>query len=171
MTRRQRRLAAVSCLLLGVMGAAALAFTAFNKNMMYFYTPTDLYDHEISSNAVMDLGGLVKKGTVVHGQGMEVSFVVTDCTRSVPVRYTGMLPDLFRAGQGVVATGSMKQGTFVATRILAKHDSSYMPANVAKRVRAADAKGRRDCGEFKQLKDGPTTAGATRAAVSGNARS
>ncbi|MDN5873475.1 MAG: cytochrome c maturation protein CcmE [Sinobacteraceae bacterium] len=156
MTRRQRRLAAVSCLVLGVAGAAALAFTAFNKNLMYFYTPTDLYDHQIASTAVMDLGGLVKKGSVVHGQGMEVSFIVTDCTRSVPVRYTGILPDLFRPGQGVVATGSLKQGTFEATRILAKHDSSYMPANVAKRVKEADARGRRDCGQFKALNDGTT---------------
>lgn len=167
MTRRQRRMAAVSCLVLGVAGAAALAFTAFNKNMMYFYTPTDLYDHQVSHRAVMDLGGLVKKGSIVRGAGMEVSFIMTDCTHSVPVRYTGVLPDLFRQGQGVVATGRMEGGgTFVASRILAKHDSQYMPANVAQRVKAADAKGRRDCGEFKSLDKGPTKAGGARATLS-----
>lgn len=115
----------------------------------------------------MDLGGLVKKGSVVRGAGMEVSFIMTDCTHSVPVRYTGVLPDLFREGQGVVATGRMEGGgTFVANRILAKHDSSYMPANVAKRVKAADAKGRRDCGEFKPLSDEPVKARAASAALS-----
>ncbi|HEU0195889.1 MAG TPA: cytochrome c maturation protein CcmE [Nevskiaceae bacterium] len=152
MTRRQRRLAAVSALLVGVAGATVLAFTAFNKNMMYFYTPTDLYQHDVSSHAVMDLGGLVKKGSVVHGKGMEISFIVTDCTHSVPVRYSGVLPDLFRAGQGVVTTGRMEGGTFVASRVLAKHDSTYMPPSVAKQVKEADLQGRRNCGEFKSFK-------------------
>ncbi|TAM11421.1 MAG: cytochrome c maturation protein CcmE [Nevskiaceae bacterium] len=157
MTRRRRRLAAVSVLVLGVGAAAALALTAFNKNITYFYTPTDLYEQHITSHAVMDLGGLVQKGSIVHGAGMEISFIVTDCTRTIPVRYTGVLPDLFRDGQGVVATGRLNgDGSFVASRILAKHDSSYMPENVAARVKQADAEGRRNCGEFKSMQ--PTSA-------------
>lgn len=152
MTRRRRRLAAVSVLVLGVGGAAALALTAFNKNITYFYTPTDIYEQHITSHAVMDLGGLVQMGSIVHGAGMDIAFVVTDCTRSIPVRYSGVLPDLFRAGQGVVATGRLNgDGTFVASRILAKHDSSYMPENVAARVKQADAEGRKNCHEFKPM--------------------
>lgn len=164
MTRRQRRMAAVSCLVLGVGAAAALAFTAFSKNMMYFYTPTDLADRAVPRSAMMDLGGLVERGSVKRGSGLNIRFVVTDCSHSIPVRYDGILPDLFREGQGVVATGHLNtDGTFVATRILAKHDSSYMPPSVARQVKAADARGRRDCGEFKPL-EGPAARALTASA-------
>lgn len=152
MTRRQRRMAAVICLVIGVGAAAALAFTAFRKNMMYFYTPSDLANRDAPRSAVMDLGGLVEKGSVVKGQGLNIHFTMTDCTHQVPVAYDGVLPDLFREGQGVVATGHMDtNGTFVANRILAKHDSSYMPPNVARQVKAADMQGRKDCGDFKAV--------------------
>lgn len=152
MTRRQRRMAAVAVLVLGVGGAAALAFTAFRNNMMYFYTPTDLLARRPPAGAVMDLGGLVQRGTVVRGKGLDIRFLVTDCRHAVPVRYDGVLPDLFRAGQGVVITGRMdRQGTFIASRILAKHDSRYMPPQVAREVRAADLKGRRDCGDYQSI--------------------
>lgn len=143
---------AVCCLVLGVGTAAVLAFSAFRKNMMYFYTPSDLLAANAPRSAVMDLGGLVKKGTVVHGRGLNVNFMVTDCHNQVPVRYDGVLPDLFRPGQGVVVTGHLNgSGTFVASRVLAKHDSTYMPPNVAREVKAADLQGRRDCGSFKDV--------------------
>lgn len=145
-------MAAVACLVVGVGVAAALAFTAFRKNMMYFYTPTDLLAHNAPRSAVMDLGGLVKNGSVVRGQGLNISFIMTDCTHQVPVTYDGVLPDLFRQGQGVVATGHLNaDGTFVASRILAKHDSTYMPPSVARQVKAADRQGRKDCGNFKNV--------------------
>lgn len=160
MTRRQRRMAAVACLVLGVGVAAALAFTAFRKNMMYFYTPTDLADSAAPRSAVMDLGGLVQKGSVVKGQGLNIRFTMTDCSHQVPVAYDGVLPDLFREGQGVVATGHLgTNGTFVASRILAKHDSSYMPPNVARQVKAADLQGRKDCGAFKSMQAAAAPAG------------
>ena len=166
MTRRQRRSVAVVALVLGVGGATLLAVTAFRKNVMYFYTPTDLSEHAVAAGAVMDLGGLVKPGSLQHGQGMAISFVMTDCHHQVPVTYDGVLPDLFREGQGVVATGELNAGdTFVASRILAKHDSSYMPPNVARQVKAADAQGRKDCGAFKPVdRPSQTTASAAQAA-------
>lgn len=148
-------MAAVTCLVVGVGVAATLAFTAFRKNMMYFYTPTDLVARNAPRSAVMDLGGLVKKGSVVKGQGLNISFIVTDCSHQLPVTYNGVLPDLFRQGQGVVATGHLDgDGTFVASRILAKHDSTYMPPSVARQVKAADMQGRRDCGNFKSVDSG-----------------
>jgi len=148
-------MAAVTCLVVGVGVAAALAFTAFRKNMMYFYTPTDLVARNAPRSAVMDLGGLVKQGSVVEGQGLNISFIVTDCSHQLPVVYDGVLPDLFRQGQGVVATGHLNaDGTFVASRILAKHDSTYMPPSVARQVKAADVQARRDCGNFKSVDGG-----------------
>lgn len=163
MTRRERRTMLVAVLIVGVVAATALAVTAFRKNMMYFYTPTDLAANDVPAGAVMDLGGLVKPGTLVHGTGMAIRFVMTDCHHQVPVTYDGVLPDLFREGQGVVATGRLgTNGTFVASRILAKHDSSYMPPNVARQVEAADREGRRDCGAFKPADDKAMTAAAVR---------
>lgn len=160
MTRRQRRSAAVLALLVGIAAATALAVTAFRKNMMYFYTPSDLVAHQLPPGAVLDLGGLVERGSVRHGQGLAIRFELTDCHHQIPVRYDGVLPDLFREGQGVVATGRLDaHGTFVASRILAKHDSSYMPPNVARQVEAADARGRKDCAAFKST-DAPMTAAA-----------
>jgi len=170
-------MAAVTCLVVGVGVAATLAFTAFRKNMMYFYTPTDLVAHNAPRSAVMDLGGLVKLGSVVREQGLNISFIVTDCSHQLPVVYNGVLPDLFRQGQGIVATGHLNaDGTFVASRILAKHDSTYMPPSVARQVKEADPQGRRDCGNFKSVDDTvPRSAGAgvnrTASLISTNLRS
>ncbi|MDE2150278.1 MAG: cytochrome c maturation protein CcmE [Gammaproteobacteria bacterium] len=159
MTRRQRRTAAVVVLVAGVAAATALAVTAFRKNMMYFYTPSDLAARDVPVSAVMDLGGLVEPGTLKHGTGLAIRFMMTDCHHQMPVAYDGVLPDLFREGQGVVATGHLNaDGTFVASRILAKHDSSYMPPNVARQVKAAELQGRKDCAAFKTLGDKAMTA-------------
>jgi len=124
---------AVAGLVLGLGVATALGLTAFRKNIMYFYTPTDLVSHQVPDGATVKLGGLVVTGSVQRGQGLEVGFTLADCEASLPVRFDGMLPDLFREGQGIVATGTMgTDGTFVASEVLAKHDENYMPPELAK---------------------------------------
>jgi cytochrome c-type biogenesis protein CcmE len=142
----------IAVLVLGVGAATALSLTAFRKNLMYFYTPSDLVAGRAPGDAVLDLGGLVEKGSLRREHGLAIDFIVTDCRHSVPVRYDGILPDLFREGQGVVATGHWQNNqTFVADRILAKHDANYMPPNVAAALKSADADGRRACQPFKAV--------------------
>jgi cytochrome c-type biogenesis protein CcmE len=150
MTRRQKRMAAVAALLAGVSLAAVLGFTALRQNMMYFYTPSDVLAGKLPAGATLELGGLVEKGSLQRGQGLEVSFSMADCSQRLPVRYSGILPDLFREGQGVIATGHMEpDGVFVASRILAKHDENYMPPQVAKELSTAD--GKHSCAPFKSV--------------------
>ncbi|MBX6419834.1 MAG: cytochrome c maturation protein CcmE [Nevskia sp.] len=150
MSRRQRRMLTVAVLVIGVAAAAALGFTAFRKNMMYFYTPSDLLSGDLPAGATLQLGGLVEQGSLQRGAGLEIRFVMADCTHQVPVVYDGVLPDLFREGQGVIATGHMgPDHVFVATRILAKHDENYMPPQVAKSLKTAD--GRHSCAPFKSV--------------------
>nr|WP_234981541.1 cytochrome c maturation protein CcmE [Fontimonas thermophila] len=140
---------AVAALVLGIGVAAALAFTAFRKNMMYFYTPTDLVAQAVPAGAKIRLGGLVVAGTLQRGEGLDVRFTVADCEQSVPVRYSGILPDLFREGQGIVATGRVgPDGVFMADEVLAKHDENYMPPELAEKLVAAD--GRHSCAEFSR---------------------
>lgn len=141
---------AIAGLVLGIGIAAALAFTAFRKNMMYFYTPSDLVGHTVSEDAKVRLGGLVVTGTVQRGDGLEVRFTLADCAQSVPVRYNGILPDLFREGQGIVATGRVSSdGTFVADEVLAKHDENYMPPDLSKALTTPD--GKHSCAPFKSV--------------------
>lgn len=141
---------AVAALVVGVGVAAVLGFTAFRKNMMYFYTPTDLLSGQVPAGATLQLGGLVEKGSLKRGQGLDIAFTMADCTNEVPVRYSGVLPDLFREGQGVVATGHMGEDhVFVASQILAKHDENYMPPQVAKAVTGPD--GKHSCAPFKSV--------------------
>ena len=150
MTKRQKRMVAVAALVAGVAVAAVLGFTAFRKNMMYFYTPTDLLSGQVPAGATLQLGGLVEKGSLKHGEGLDIAFTMADCTNTVAVRYSGVLPDLFREGQGVVATGHMGQDhVFVASQILAKHDENYMPPQVAKSLTGPD--GKHSCAPFKSV--------------------
>lgn len=150
MTKRQKRMAAIAALLVGLGLAAALGFTAFRKNMMYFYTPSDLLAGTTPVGAKLRLGGLVERGTVKRGEGLSVDFVLADCVHNLPVHYEGILPDLFREGQGVVATGSLQaNGTFVADEILAKHDENYMPPQVADALKVQD--GKHACAPFKSV--------------------
>ena len=133
MTRRQRRMLAVGALALGIAVATALTLTAFRKNLMAFYTPTDLQAATVPVGTNLRIGGLVERGSVKRGQGLLVEFTLADCDSRIPVRYEGILPDLFREGQGIVASGSLGEGkVFVATEVLAKHDENYMPPQVAK---------------------------------------
>jgi len=137
MTPRQRRMAAVAVVILGVSVATAFALRAFRENLLYFYTPSQVLSGEAPAGRKVRLGGLVNKGSLrrVPGQ-LQVRFDVTDLRRTVTVSYTGVLPDLFREGQGVIAHGVMApDGTFVADEVLAKHDENYMPPEVAQALK------------------------------------
>lgn len=131
MTVRGRRMLLVGLLLLGVSGAAALVLMALNENMSLFFSPTQVMTGEAPQGHPFRLGGLVAEGSVVRsGQSLDVQFAITDGANVVPVTYTGILPDLFREGQGIVARGRLQDGLFVAEEVLAKHDENYMPPEV-----------------------------------------
>lgn len=150
MTLRQKRMAAVAALVLGVGLAAALGFTAFRKNMMYFQTPSDLVAGKSPVGAKVRLGGLVEKGSVQRGEGLTVQFRLADCMKVIGVRYDGILPDLFREGQGIVATGALAaDGAFVADEVLAKHDENYISPDLADSLK--EQGGKHSCDGFKAV--------------------
>ena len=129
---RRRRLLMVLGLVAGVGVATALAFQAFQDNLFYFYSPSQMADGEAPPDRVIRVGGLVQEGSIAREPGsLTVNFLVTDHASTIPVSYTGVLPDLFREGQGVVARGQVRNGVFKAENILAKHDENYMPPEVA----------------------------------------
>ena len=132
MTARQRRMFLVALILLGVGGATALALTAFQENLLYFYSPSDVTAGKAPPDKVFRIGGMVTQGSVQREPGsMQVRFVLTDYAKNVTVAYTGLLPDLFREGQGIVARGKLgPDGVFTAEEVLAKHDENYMPKDV-----------------------------------------
>jgi cytochrome c-type biogenesis protein CcmE len=132
MTRKQRRLGLIATGL-GVLGlAAALVLFALRDSIVFFNSPSDLVDKHIGPGARIRLGGLVQPGTVARGDNLNIRFLVTDGNRSVAVAYQGILPDLFREGQGVIAEGALDAGgVFKADTVLAKHDEKYMPKEVA----------------------------------------
>ena len=118
------------------MGGAALVIAALNDNVLYFYSPSDLRTKSVTPGVAFRIGGLVARGSVKRESGPEVHFVVTDGRANVPVTFTGALPDLFREGQGVVASGALdSNGTFAATEVLAKHDERYMPPEVVEALK------------------------------------
>lgn len=137
MTPRRRRMMLVGLILLGVGAAVAFALTAFQENLLYFYTPSDVSAGKAPHDKAFRLGGMVPEGSFKRPDGsMEASFVLTDYASNVTVKYTGVLPDLFREGQGVVARGRLgTDGVFVAEEVLAKHDENYMPPDVADALR------------------------------------
>jgi len=132
-TRKKRRMVFVGGGLLALFVAAALVLAAFEENLVFFYAPSDLVTAQIPRGRTVRLGGLVEEDSVTRSSdGLTVSFRVTDLSHSVPVTYSGILPDLFREGQGVVAQGVLgEDGVFVASEVLAKHDETYMPREVA----------------------------------------
>ena len=132
MTRKQRRLTLIGAGL-GVLGlAAGLVLYALNDAIVFFNSPTDVVEKHVAPGSRIRLGGLVKPGSLTRGDNLLVRFEVTDGNMSVPVSYTGILPDLFREGQGVVTEGALDTaGTFRADSVLAKHDETYMPKEVA----------------------------------------
>ncbi len=134
----------VAVIVAGVGLAATLAFIAIGENMLYFFSPTQVKNGEAPSERTLRVGGLVVPGSVKREQGsLTVQFDLTDNRESLTVRYTGILPDLFREGQGIVATGALQPaGTFVADEVLAKHDEKYMPPEVAEALKIAEQGGR-----------------------------
>jgi cytochrome c-type biogenesis protein CcmE len=111
--------------------AAGLILAAFEDNIVFFYSPTDVAEKKIAEDRRIRLGGLVEEGSVKKTGGAIVTFRVTDLTTVIAVTYKGLLPDLFREGQGVIAEGRLKGGVFQADEVLAKHDETYMPSEVA----------------------------------------
>ncbi len=136
MTPRQKRMVLVGLILAGVAGAVFLALTAFQKNLLYFYTPSQVASGEAPKDYTFRVGGLVVQGSVKRSEGVTVRFDVTDGAATVPVTYTGILPDLFREGQGIISIGKMNgQGVFEASEVLAKHDENYMPPEVGEALK------------------------------------
>ena len=138
MTPRHQRLAIAAGVVAVVGVAAALVLNAFQSNLVFFYSPSQIASKEAPSGRTFRLGGLVEAGSVKR-DGVSVSFVVTDTAQSVPVRYNGILPDLFKEGKGVVAQGQLRDGTFEAREVLAKHDENYMPPEAAEALKRAAA--------------------------------
>ncbi|TBC03021.1 cytochrome c maturation protein CcmE [Rhizobium ruizarguesonis] len=139
MTRKQKRLAVIGGGMSFIIAAVLLVMFAFSQSVAYFYMPGDLAKYPIPPETRIRLGGLVRDGSVVRGEGSVVRFAVTDPSGEiVNVRYQGILPDLFREGQGVVSEGTFKPGSnlFSADTVLAKHDETYMPKEVADRLKA-----------------------------------
>lgn len=130
---RKQRLILIGLMLVGLGLAVTFALQAFNQNLMYFFSTTDVVDGKAPANTGFRLGGMVVKGSVVRpGSNLLVSFKLSDFNKEVTVEYTGILPDLFREGQGIVAKGRLdSRGVFVAEEVLAKHDENYMPPEVA----------------------------------------
>jgi cytochrome c-type biogenesis protein CcmE len=130
---RKRRLIAVVLILAGIGTAAAIAMYSLQQNLLYFQSPSEIAEQAMPAGRQFRLGGLVKSGTVTRAQdGLAVRFVVTDGLEEIEVQYVGILPDLFREGQGVIARGSLDtEGLFAASEVLAKHDENYMPPEVA----------------------------------------
>ncbi|MFO1149264.1 MAG: cytochrome c maturation protein CcmE [Alsobacter sp.] len=132
MTRKQRRLLLIGGALAVLGLAAGLVLFALNDSIVFFRTPSEIASQGIAPGTRLRIGGLVKEGSVRKGADQLVEFEVTDTAKSVPVRYKGLLPDLFREGQGVVAEGVLEaSGGFRADSVLAKHDENYMPKEVA----------------------------------------
>lgn len=132
MTRKQKRLSVIAAAGAFLALAAALTFYALGQKASYFYMPGDLKAATLQPGQRIRLGGLVAKGTIVRGQGTEIAFGVTDNEETVEVAYTGILPDLFREEQGVITEGAFRSdGVFAADSVLAKHDETYMPKEVA----------------------------------------
>ncbi|QEY62120.1 cytochrome c maturation protein CcmE [Metapseudomonas lalkuanensis] len=134
---RKKRLYIILAILAGVGVAVALALSALQQNINLFYTPTQIANGEAPQDTRIRAGGMVEKGSVQRsGNSLDVQFVVTDFAKSVTIRYHGILPDLFREGQGIVALGKLNgDGVLVADEVLAKHDENYMPPEVTKALK------------------------------------
>jgi len=139
MKARHKRLTFIVIGIAGLSVAVALIFKAFNSNMVFFFSPSDVMAKHAPVGHDFRLGGLVKKGSLKRDDdGLTVHFDVTDTVKTIPVTYTGILPDLFKEGKGVVAQGKLNDGgIFVASQVLAKHDENYMPPEVAAALKKA----------------------------------
>lgn len=144
MKPRHKKFAIIISAVIGVSVAALFVLDAFKSNLVFFHSPSDVMAGKAPMQKIFRLGGMVKEGSVVKsGDGLSVSFVVTDFAKDISVSYKGILPDLFREGQGVITQGKMAslESQFVADEVLAKHDENYMPPEVADAMkRAKEAK-------------------------------
>jgi len=141
MTRKQKRLSLILGGLAVIGLAAGLVLYALSDTITFFHTPSDLADTHVQVGQRIRLGGMVEKGSVTKGPGTVTSFGVTDTIKTVTVSYDGILPDLFREGQGVVTEGKLQpDGTFIADTVLAKHDENYMPRELAESLKAKGVK-------------------------------
>ena len=142
MKARHQRLLLIGAVLLALSAATALVLNAFNSNLVFFFSPSQVAAQEAPRERSFRVGGLVEVGSVQReAQGLTVRFVVTDLAKTVPVTYTGLLPDLFKEGKGVVAQGRLGvDGVFRADQVLAKHDENYMPPEAAAALAAGAAR-------------------------------
>ena len=136
MKTRHKRVALALGGLAAVGAITALVLNAFESNLVFFYSPTQVVAQEAPKQRIFRIGGLVEEGSVKR-DGVQVSFVITDTAKAVPVRYQGILPDLFKEGKGVVAQGQLQGDVFVAREVLAKHDENYMPPEAEEAVKKA----------------------------------
>ncbi|MFK8068188.1 MAG: cytochrome c maturation protein CcmE [Gammaproteobacteria bacterium] len=144
---RKRRLFMIGGLVLGVSIAVALMLMALGENLNVFYSPSQVMAREVPADHTFRVGGMVEEGSVQHDKKtLDVTFAVTDTVNTTKVKYTGILPDLFREGQGIIAQGKLDQnGVFIADMVLAKHDENYMPPEVSEALEAAQ-----DMQKYKQ---------------------
>jgi cytochrome c-type biogenesis protein CcmE len=134
--RKKRRVQLILLAIVALIGATVLVGYSLKDGIAFFRSPTQVLQELPKETEVFRIGGLVKDGSLVRGQGEVISFTVTDTTTDVNVTFTGVLPDLFREGQGMIAMGMYVNGTFQATEILAKHDENYIPKEVAEALKA-----------------------------------
>ena len=141
MNQRKKRILMVCAILAGISIAGIFILTAFEKNLMYFYSPTEIINGDAPKTRSFRIGGLVVTNSVIRNTNdLKVSFILTDTMNEIKVIYEGILPDLFREGQGIVANGKLQSDNiFVADQVLAKHDENYMPPEVAEALEAAGA--------------------------------
>ncbi|PIQ37203.1 MAG: cytochrome c maturation protein CcmE [Lysobacterales bacterium CG17_big_fil_post_rev_8_21_14_2_50_64_11] len=160
---RKRRLWLALFLLLAAAVAGTLITLALQENLNYLHTPSEAVRGEVPQDAAFRLGGVVREGSVVRTAGtLEVRFAVTDRVADFPVFYSGILPDLFREGQSVLARGRLSDGVFVAEEVLAKHDETYMPKEVADAIAASQAKHQNDTAADGAASEPAATAPADR---------
>ena len=142
MKPRHKRLVIISAGIAVLAVAAVLVINALGNNLSYFFSPTEIAENKAPKDHVFRLGGLVEPGSLLRGEELTVRFTVTDNLNRIPVAYTGILPDLFMEGQGVIAQGRMgENGVFIADEVLAKHDENYMPPEVAEALEKSGTNG------------------------------
>jgi cytochrome c-type biogenesis protein CcmE len=167
MKPRHKRIAIVVGVLAAMGVAVALVLNALGSNLVFFYSPSQIEAKEAPAGRSFRLGGMVQTGSVKR-DGVHVDFVVTDTVKTTPVRYAGILPDLFKEGKGVVAQGKLQDGVFVASEVLAKHDENYMPPEAAEAI--AKAKGQHGPQPANTLSTGSPAKPAAYGGASGDPR-